>query len=99
MKKLIPIIVLFFSVSVFAQEKPKAVLVDEFGMVSCEDLYARIDSFQIQLSNNPDKIGFVIFKRGQNPTNKVRWYKKFPCPLRWWMRPCFSPHLAVIAGP
>ncbi len=51
-------------------------MVDEFERVTCEDLSARIDVFQIQLSNNPGKTGFVIFKRGKDPLNKVRWFKK-----------------------
>ena len=77
MKKLIPIILLFFAVSIFAQEQPKAELVDEFGKVTCEDLSARINNLQIQMSNNPDKTGFVVFKRGQNPVSKIHWYRKF----------------------
>ena len=57
MKKLIPIIILFFAVFVFAQEKAKAILVDEFGQTSCEEIWVRLDNFLIQLNENPGAIG------------------------------------------
>lgn len=59
MKKLIPIIVLFFAVSVFAQEKPKATLIDEFGSTQCDEMLARKDNLSIQLNNSPGAHGVV----------------------------------------
>ena len=47
MKKFIPIIVLFFAVSNFAQENPKATLIDAFSKTQCEDFLARADNFFI----------------------------------------------------
>ena len=76
MKKLVPTIVLFFAVSVFSQEKPKAILVDEFGKVTCEDLLARIDNFHIQMSNNPTFMGLAVIRPDKGSMNRVRWHKK-----------------------
>ncbi len=53
-----PIIVLFLAVSGFAQEKPKAVLVDEFGQISCDDFLSRIDNFYNQINNYPSSKGY-----------------------------------------
>lgn len=47
--------------SVLGQEIPRASLVDEFGRACSEDLMARMDNFFIQLNNNPDAQGFILF--------------------------------------
>ena len=61
---------------VFAQEKPKAVQVDEFGMATCEDLLARTDNFAIQLSNNPNGLGVVIIQYDSKSIDKAGWYRR-----------------------
>ncbi|MEO6049872.1 MAG: hypothetical protein ABIP78_00880 [Pyrinomonadaceae bacterium] len=69
MKKLIPIIVFFFSVSVFAQNVREAVLIDEIGKTGCEDLLARTDNFINHLQSQPELTGIVIvFGFGDSPT-------------------------------
>jgi hypothetical protein len=34
---------------------------DEFGDISCEDEMARLDSFAIQLQNEPSAKGLIVF--------------------------------------
>lgn len=45
----------------FAQETPKAELIDEFGKICSEDLMARIDGFVGILSNDPTAKGNIVF--------------------------------------
>jgi len=64
-----------FTVSIFSQEKPKAVLVDEFEMIGCEDLIARQDRLIYQLQNDPNSIAYaVIYGDKNNP--KFAWAVK-----------------------
>lgn len=39
---------------------PPPVLIDEFGNIKANDVRARIDSFIVELQNNPDSQGYVI---------------------------------------
>jgi hypothetical protein len=39
---------------------------DEFGNVNCEVELARLDSFAIDLQNQPDSVGYVIVYGGRN---------------------------------
>lgn len=38
---------------------------DEFGDINCEDEYARLDNFAIQLQNYPSAQGYIIFYGGR----------------------------------
>ena len=38
---------------------------DEFGDINCEDEYARLDNFAIQLQNTPSAQGYIIFYGGR----------------------------------
>lgn len=38
---------------------------DEFGDVNCEDEYARLDNFAIQLQNTPGARGYILFYGGR----------------------------------
>ena len=38
---------------------------DEFGDINCEDEYARLDNFAIQLQNEPSAQGHIIFYGGR----------------------------------
>ena len=38
---------------------------DEFGDINCEDEYARLDNFAIQLQNEPSAQGYIIFYGGR----------------------------------
>lgn len=71
MKKLIPIFILFFAFSGFAQEKPKANLVDEFGSITCEDFLARTDNFTYRLNHDRTSDGFVIFRGNSEYLKKL----------------------------
>src|SRR5687768_13024778 len=66
------ILLLAFSVGTRAQEPAKAVLVDEFGDVTGEDVKARTDSFLAVLSQNPADLGYVIVSRSANSLNVTR---------------------------
>jgi len=54
---------LFFATVTVAQELPKAILVDEFSVISCEDLLARTDVLFAQLIQHPDHTGLVLISR------------------------------------
>ncbi|MFN0279941.1 MAG: hypothetical protein ACKVRN_15300 [Pyrinomonadaceae bacterium] len=58
-----------------AQEQSRATLVDEFGIVTCEDLLARTDNFRLMLSNNPVATGLVIISRGKERPRRADWYR------------------------
>lgn len=53
------ILFVFFQIS-FGQEKPEAVLVDEFSALSCDEFLARSDYFFTSLQNNPDSQGYAV---------------------------------------
>ena len=70
---LIAILLLAFSINANSQEPPKAVLVDEFGNITCEDLLGRQDYFLSELSKNPQDIGYaIIYSSGRNPQGFVK---------------------------
>ncbi|MEJ7848556.1 MAG: hypothetical protein WKF92_10760 [Pyrinomonadaceae bacterium] len=56
---LVAILIVIFRVGSTAQEPTKAVLVDEFGELYCEELLARTDSFISELMKYPDDLGYV----------------------------------------
>ena len=41
-------------------EPPKAVLIDDFGVLKADDVRARIDAFIVALQNNPNNQGYII---------------------------------------
>ena len=55
--------------SSFAQEAPRAVLVDEHGRLACDDSLSRIDLFFAELANRPSARGFVVISG--NPEQKI----------------------------
>lgn len=59
-------IALLASKFVFSQEGPKAVLLDEFGKICSEDFMARADGFYIQLRNDPNAKGYIVFTGDRN---------------------------------
>ena len=60
---------MFFAVSALAQEKPKAILIDEFERGPCGYLFAHLDYLSNQLSSHADSQVYVVIF-GQ--TNKMR---------------------------
>lgn len=78
MKKLSAIIfVLLFAVPEFAQQNSGAILVDEFGNVTCEDLLARTDNLGIKLLASPDQRAFVILSGTGNAGKRADSFSKF----------------------
>jgi hypothetical protein len=70
---LITILLLTLGVGVNSQQPPKAVLVDEFGKLSCCcDLSARIDIFMQELSRTPDSVGYIVLGDSRTPTQLWR---------------------------
>ena len=56
----------------FSQEKPKAVLFEEFGNINCEELLARMDAFYNVLSNDPSSQGYIIiYGKGDETVRKL----------------------------
>ncbi len=39
---------------------PNPILIDEFGHINNEDLYARLDAYFVELQNNPGSQGYII---------------------------------------
>lgn len=55
--------ILIFSLAVsssLAQEKPEARLIDEFGILGCEDIWARQDAFFVEIQNLPASVGYAV---------------------------------------
>ena len=54
------------SITITPQEKPSAVLVDEFERTGCEDISVRVSNFGLALRNNPRSKGYIVIypKRG-----------------------------------
>ncbi len=70
-KSLLLLAILFVTSQVcFAQEIPKAVLIDEFGKIGCEDLIARQDALISELQNDPTATGYVVI---YGDKNEARW--------------------------
>jgi len=44
---------------------------DQFGDIKCEDEYARLDNFAIQLQNEPEAKGVIIFYGGKTFRGKL----------------------------
>lgn len=56
---LIAILLLTLGIGTYAQESPKAVLVDAHLNVPCDESLARIDNFHNELEENPNSMGLV----------------------------------------
>lgn len=69
------VFVLATAITNFAQEKATATQIDEFSRVTCEELLARVDNFQIQLQNNPTAIGLVVIDSPQNGKDRSPFYR------------------------
>lgn len=51
--------------SPLAQNSDQARAFDKFGNVCCEDEKARLDNFMVQLMNEPNTHGYIIFYEGR----------------------------------
>src|SRR5688572_16678772 len=67
---LIAILLLAFGVGGYGQELPKAVLVDEFTVLACDELLGRLDNYLSELRNVPASKGVVIIRN--DPSKRHR---------------------------
>lgn len=66
-KKFFPYLLLLLNLQIcFGQEKPKAVLVDEFGETYCDELSARIDAFYREIISAQNSKGYIIVYGDKN---------------------------------
>jgi hypothetical protein len=69
----------------FSQEKPKAVLLDEFGKFCSEEFSARLDAYISELFNNPTSAGYIVFygektlpeAKNQHYSNATKYLTRF----------------------
>lgn len=63
------LVIVFFSLTAhptsFSQTSNVARQIDKFGNTCCEDELARLDNFAVQLRNEPDAQGYIIFYEGR----------------------------------
>lgn len=57
---LLSVLAYMFALTSVGQVPPKAVLVDEFGRLPCDDNLYRIDFWYTELSHNPNSVGLVV---------------------------------------
>src|SRR5436190_12283192 len=69
---LIAILLLAFGVGAPGQEPPKAVSVDEFSKIPCEDVKGRTDNFLAELNTNIVDSGVVIIARSKSSQDTKR---------------------------
>jgi hypothetical protein len=62
---------LLFTFTGFGQEKPQAELVDEFGLIGCEDVLIRTAYLMQRLENFPQAIGYVVTFGNKNKNFSV----------------------------
>ena len=61
------LIILFASIQIcFGQERPKAELIDEFGLIGCEGILSRIDNFMVEIMNEPNSVGYAVIYGKKN---------------------------------
>jgi hypothetical protein len=58
-----------FASNAFAQQEAKKF--DEMGQVTCEEAKARLDNLAIQLQQEPDAKGYIIFYGGKSYRNLI----------------------------
>jgi hypothetical protein len=72
-KSLSVLIILFASIQIcFAQETPKAKLLDEFGEITSEDFVARLDYLWMQLAEQPNSTAYVVIHNGKISNDRQR---------------------------
>ena len=74
---LILLLFLAFSVGANSQESPKAVLIDEFGSIGCEDLSGRLDVFLNELNSKPNSKGYVVISTNPDVAARLAWRERF----------------------
>ena len=72
---LVSVILFAFFQIYFGQEKPKAVLIDEFPAVPCDEFSARTDNFLIELHNNSDSQGYAVISGSNKDLRRMVGYE------------------------
>src|SRR5690242_15190944 len=54
------------------QERPVPTRVDSFGGTGCEELASRVENFYMQLSNNPNSVGYAVIYG--DPSSEIKYY-------------------------
>jgi hypothetical protein len=75
MRRLLSFIILLISATTLAQELPDARLFDEFGKLNCEDLLARVDSFENHLEKDPTATGVVLLESPRKGRDHSPYYR------------------------
>jgi hypothetical protein len=68
------VIIVLLSPAVFVKGSASDISVwkfDEFGDIKCEDEYARLDNFALQLLNEPNAHGIIVFYGGKTFRGKL----------------------------
>ena len=60
----------------FSQEKPKAVLIDEFGKVNCEELFTKFHRFTLEVFSEPTSVGYVVIHGKRSDLQQSDLYRK-----------------------
>ena len=81
----------------FGQEKPEAILTEEFGKITCEELLARLDQFSAELNNNPNSTGYIVIHPEKTSVRSgisfVNWIKG-----HWTFRKLDETRYVIIRG-
>jgi hypothetical protein len=74
---LLIVLVLFVAFGTVAQERPKAILIDEFSEITWEDYVARLDNLAVKLAQNAHQQAYLIFQNGEvkNDRERFRYYR------------------------
>lgn len=76
MKLVFAILLLAFVTNISAQETQKPELVDEFGVITCEDLLARTDHLGLLLDKAKSSSAYIVFSSKDRST-KQEWQMEF----------------------
>lgn len=53
-----------------ARQETEARLIDEFGILGCEDIWARQDAFFVEIQNSPGSVGYAVIYGKKNATRQ-----------------------------
>jgi hypothetical protein len=68
---------IFFTVATAAQEPPKALMVDEFGVLGCESWLVRLDFYFNELRADPASTGWIIISGPSDKKQTVLFRQSF----------------------
>lgn len=97
-KTLLFFIILFVSIQICSgQEKSKALLIDQFAGIPCDELLARLDALAISLGNDPGSTGYiVIHPKKDSPSTGIYYYNSIKG--HWAIKRYDQTRLVIIQG-